>query len=218
MICINPMTKSKLVLLFIIAITIVHSWDYLMFVQLWPSSWLFHDHNTEYNFTNDYFSIHGLWPQYWNDSYPENCGSHFNITIIKPIYDDLKIHWTDFKNPANFLKHEYLKHLTCINETDLDGDYRYFWYGLQLRESLDLYNLFKKNQIVPSNEYNYTLQSMKDAVKAVYNVNTTIICDNYGILEEIRFCMDHEMNFIDCPDNEMQEECQKGEISYYVYT
>src|SRR5579872_3719305 len=108
-------------------------WDYLMFVQLWPSSWLIEDHNHNYNFTNNYFTIHGVWPEYFNGSWPQSCSKskYFNFSRVEPIHSNLTTYWTNFINPSSFWQHEYLTHLTCINSSDLVGDYDYFEYGLK---------------------------------------------------------------------------------------
>ena len=45
-------------------------WDYFMFVQLWPLSWLLADRISDYPFNNNHFTIHGLWPEYKNGSWP----------------------------------------------------------------------------------------------------------------------------------------------------
>lgn len=200
-------------------IYIGYSWDYLLFVQLWPSSWLKQDHNHNYNFTNSYFTLHGIWPEYWNNSWPQFCSNStfFNLSIIKPIYDDLTLYWTDFKYPLNFWKHEYFKHMTCINETDLEYDYKYFWYGLAMREDINLFNSLYHNRIVPSNDYNYSVKNIRDTIKKIYGVYTVITCDHVGILEEIRFCMNKDLELFDCPENAINASCKNDLISYYVY-
>jgi ribonuclease T2 len=70
------------------------------------------------------FSIHGLWPEYNNNSYPSYCNSSadFDVDKLEPIMDDLNKYWISYVGSnQNFWKHEYLKHATCypeINELD----------------------------------------------------------------------------------------------------
>lgn len=87
------------------------------------------------------FTIHGLWPEYTNDTYPSYCNqsAYFNESKLKPILDDLNTYWLNYEsytpefmynyqqknnsvtdNPS-FWKHEYLKHATCYpNVTELE--------------------------------------------------------------------------------------------------
>ena len=63
-------------------------WNYFLFVQVWPSSRITNNDNIK--FTNDYFTVHGLWPQYTNGTWPQFCNttSKFNssaLSLIKMI-------------------------------------------------------------------------------------------------------------------------------------
>jgi|AntRauTorckE6833_2_1112554.scaffolds.fasta_scaffold120191_1 ribonuclease T2 len=80
-----------------------NNWDYILFVQVWPGSWIYEDHS-KYNFTNDYFTVHGLWPEYNNGKYPQFCNKteRFNLTKLDPIRNELEKYWTNFKNPIKF--------------------------------------------------------------------------------------------------------------------
>ncbi|QKF94273.1 ribonuclease T2 [Fadolivirus algeromassiliense] len=209
-----------IVLLFISSLVICSgAWDYFLFVQIWPGSWLVNGNITGYNFTNDYFNIHGIWPNDLNGSWPQFCNqsNNFNVTVLDPIYTNLTIYWTDFINPIRFWEHEYLKHMTCINQTDLYGDYKYFWYGLELRQQLDLFDSLSRANIMPTNAHSYLKSNVIDTIKKTFNTDVVITCTNNSIIEEIRFCMDKSFKLFNCPDNEFGQECKSKYLMYNLY-
>ena len=65
---------------------------------------------------NTSWSIHGLWPQYSQTSYPQFCKNiPFDIEKIKPMLLDLNKFWYSGIEPNNvFWKHEWEKHGTCM--------------------------------------------------------------------------------------------------------
>lgn len=209
----------KIVILLLTIISVSIAWDYFLFVQLWPTSWLTNSNITGYNFTDSYYSIHGIWPNDYNASYPQFCNtsSGFNSTILDPISNNLTLYWTDFKNATNFWQHEYLKHMTCINETNLIGDYKYFWDGLNLRESLNLYSALSRFNITPTNNHYYALNDIMYAIKKTYGSNVVITCTNNSIIEEVRFCMNKDFQLFDCPQNEYNEACRNKYLLYSYY-
>lgn len=194
--------------LFPLFLTFVFSWDYLLFVQVWPGSWI----TTTYPFNNTYFTVHGLWPEYNNSTWPQFCTKErFNFTAIQNISQELSIFWTDFKNPKNLWQHEFQKHATCA-ELDplLSSEYQYFSTGLSLRQKYDTYNLLKNNSIIPSN----TIKYKTDTISNIFLPRVAVICDKNNILNEIRFCLDKNLIQFDCPNSEMKAECQNDYIIY----
>ena len=73
---------------------------------------------------NESWSIHGLWPQYTLDKYPQFCkDSTFDMRKLNPIIDQLKKYWySNRETDSAFWEHEYLKHGTCNfnNFSELD--------------------------------------------------------------------------------------------------
>lgn len=201
------------ILLIICLVPLCFCWDYIIFSQVWPSSWINHD-KINYNFTNDYFTVHGLWPQFNNNSYPEFCKkSMFNVSEVNYIKNNLTKYWTDFKNPASFWKHEYEKHLICMQDT-YKNIYILFKYGLQLREKINPFSLLKKNGIVPNNNVKYNVNDLYSIIKSQIGVNCIITCPN-NILTEIRFCLTKQFGLFDCPKNtDYNEMCRSDKIIY----
>lgn len=205
--------------LYLFELQIKHDqWDYILFVQLWPPSWLIKSHIKRYEFNNTHFNLHGIWPQYYNGTWPQYCGNGlcFNQSIIEPIYNNLSTYWTDFRNPVKFWKHEFFKHLTCIDENPENG-YKYFWYGLNMRTNFNLYTEFYNNQIIPSNNHNYPSLVIQNLLKKIYGIDTIVTCNDMGILEEIIYCIDKEFELFDCPKNIYHENCKNSVINYSVY-
>ena len=70
-------------------------------------------------------SIHGLWPQYDKNNWPEYCKPHetFDINKISDLLDELNKHWWSWNhNNPKFWEHEYLKHGTC----GFNSEHKYF--------------------------------------------------------------------------------------------
>jgi len=65
------------------------------------------------------YSIHGLWPNFADDTYPSFCKKvEFDINKLKPIMKDLMDFWElpkdHNKEEDSFWKHEWLKHGSCM--------------------------------------------------------------------------------------------------------
>ena len=90
------------------------------------------------------YSIHGLWPQYSLNSYPSYCKAvNFNIDKLKPIMDKLNKYWySTLEKNADFWKHEYEKHGSCMFSpiTELN----YFTKTIELYEYALVNNIIKE--------------------------------------------------------------------------
>lgn len=204
-----------IILISFLLFTSIFAWDYTLFVQVWPPSWI----ENQINFTNDYFTIHGLWPQYWNGSWPEFCNKseHFNSSKVQPIYNNLTEYWTNFKDPRQFWEHEFTRHLKCYEDIYSDP-YNLFWYGLYNRTNLNIYNSLLKNDIIPSNNVNYSTNLINNVINKNFNTKVIVTCTSKNILEEIRFCMTKYFQLFDCPVNEQKEACKSEYIWYNLAT
>lgn len=86
----------------------------------------------------DDFTIHGLWPNYANGSYPEYCepGVHYDPTeISKDTLQEMEAYWfsCDWSSYTNeeFWDHEVSKHYTCVFNRSLTQE-DYFSTALDL--------------------------------------------------------------------------------------
>ena len=74
------------------------------------------------------FLIHGLWIEECSQcpdcGYPSSCNPNcqFNVTKLSPIYNRLQRFWFPADDPRNntLLSHEWCKHGTCTNKTELN--------------------------------------------------------------------------------------------------
>lgn len=156
------------------------------FTIVWPPTWLYSSKIKEYNYTNNYFTIHGIWPN-------KTCNSteKFNLSKLHDIYDELDIYWTNFINTTQFLEHEFYKHLSCYPQP-----YSMFYFGLELLKNITLFNNLYTADIIPSK--NYSTDEIHKAINYIYNVDVNIVQDN-GMLDEVEFCFDDELTTMqDC--------------------
>jgi len=193
-------------------------WDYILFVQTWPPSIL--DNTTNYPYYNNYFTIHGIWPEYLNGGYPVYCNiTSFDIVKLYPIISELSVYWTDFINPITFIEHEYYKHYSCAkNDNYLSNELAYFSQGLQLRNELNFYQILKNKNIVPNNNILYKKQYLIDAIFQYIEVYPILTCSNNNVLNQIIICYRKDLHKIMCPNNLYQMECKSDTIIYNTYT
>lgn len=88
-----------------------NSFDYFLLALQWPGSLCrFLSPCRIPPTTTNNFTIHGLWPERNDSSYPQNCPSkagQFDPNEITSIRDDLDIYWHDYKDDGtNFWAHE----------------------------------------------------------------------------------------------------------------
>ena len=95
------------------------------------------------------FIIHGLWPQDYNQSYPQFCQPcyPFDKNMLNEMEEDLKKYWSDTGViDWQFLEHEWDKHGCC---TDMEQK-EYFEKVLELRKKWDFKRVFESIGIYPN--------------------------------------------------------------------
>lgn len=191
-----------------------YDWDYLLFVQLWPPSWL--NEASNYNFTNDYFTVHGIWPEYWNGSWPQYCNvTRFSYDKLTPMQPELRKFWTDFHNPVEFWKHEYYKHASCaFSDKLLAYEHHFFRCGLDFRNMLPVFKALSHSGIYPTSSHKYPVSSIQLATKKLSGFDTVVICDENNELNEIIFCVNKKLQLFDCPQSELKKQCHNHEVWY----
>lgn len=190
------------------------AWDYLLFVQYWPGCWIQNDHIKGTNFTNNYFNIHGIWPEYNNGSYPQFCNKTaiFDPGQLTTIRHDLTRFWTNYHNAEKFWYHEFCRHATCAeNDVLLRTEFEFFNAGLTLRSKYNLYHYLANSNIHPTNTQKYPLQQIYDTIKSNVGTDVAITCAN-SILDEIIICLDANLNLINCPS--ALNTCHSKLVSY----
>lgn len=115
---------------------------FLIFVQFWASQ------NPKF-----YFTIHGMWPEYYNNTYPSYCNhsAHFNLSKIQYLEPILNVEWVSYEgsNPS-FWKHEYLKHATCFPGV---SEEQFFLDVLHLFDQTGSNQIFEKKKLNTNQTY-----------------------------------------------------------------
>lgn len=208
----------KLVILIIYFVYIVYAWDYISFSQTWAPEWISRnditmdnkcDSNSNYGSITtsnyNYFIIHGIWPDYNNGSFPQFCNLNtlpkFNITSLQPILWYLNRYWNNFRNSTELWEHEYYKHYSCAR-TDhyLGTELDYFKMGIIFYRKWNILEILKSNGIFPDNTLYYATKTIVNVIQKKLNSTIIITCPD-DTLNEVRICINKDMNIINCPNN-----------------
>ena len=142
------------------------------------------------------FSIHGLWPNYFNGDYPSFC-SKVPFSISLETEQLLISYWNSyFKSPENFWKHEWEKHGTCLHPTITPDSY--FGTGVALLVKAGLLTSLGANNITADFEKQYSTQQFAMS----FDKTVGSICfkkGNFYYLGSIALCYNLELEWIDCP-------------------
>ncbi|KAL0408698.1 UNVERIFIED_CONTAM: Ribonuclease 1 [Sesamum radiatum] len=209
----NPKSSVLAKLLWLMGLAVVctcQDFDFFYFVQQWPGSYCDSKRSCCYPKTGkpaSDFSIHGLWPNYNDGSYPSNCESEnqFDPSKISDLSRRMQTDWPSLECPSSdslsFWAHEWDKHGTC-SQSVLD-QHDYFATALNLKQQLNLLQILGDAGIEPNGEA-YSLSSIKDAIKGGSGYEAWIECnsDESGNrqLYQVYMCLDASAsNIIDCP-------------------
>ncbi|XP_027098157.1 extracellular ribonuclease LE-like isoform X1 [Coffea arabica] len=184
--------------------------DFFYFVQQWPGSYCDSKQGCCYPRTGkpaSDFSIHGLWPNYDDGSYPSNCDpeAQFNPSQISDLTSRMQKDWPSLSCPSSdglsFWSHEWEKHGTC-SESILD-QHDYFASALLLKRQSNLLQILKNAGIQPNGQY-YSLEGIKAAIRGGIGYTPYIECNvdpsGNSQLYQIYVCVDTSgSNLIECP-------------------
>ncbi|XP_006344267.1 intracellular ribonuclease LX-like [Solanum tuberosum] len=153
------------------------------------------------------FGIHGLWPNYFNGSYPKSCNKNvrYDETQISDLISSMQKNWPTLSCPSNngtrFWSHEWKKHGTCsLSMLDMHS---YFQAALALKEKVNLLQILKNAGIQPNGGF-YNLEAIKKAIEKgiehTIGVECNIDLNGNSQLFEVYICVDKSgSNIIDCP-------------------
>uniref|UniRef100_A0A5B7BPK7 Putative intracellular ribonuclease LX-like n=1 Tax=Davidia involucrata TaxID=16924 RepID=A0A5B7BPK7_DAVIN len=184
--------------------------DFYYFVQQWPGSYCDTKQHCCYPSTGkpaEDFSIHGLWPNYNDGSYPSNCdrSSLFTMSEISDLTSRLQKDWPSLACPSSdglrFWGHEWNKHGTC-SESVLD-QHGYFQAALDLKQKANLLQALKNAGIRPNGKF-YSIESIKEAIEEGIGYTPYIQCNVDALgnhqLHQVYLCVDSSgSNFMKCP-------------------
>ncbi|KAG8383085.1 hypothetical protein BUALT_Bualt05G0147900 [Buddleja alternifolia] len=206
----NSMLVKFVWLMGIAIVCTCQDFDFFYFVQQWPGSYC--DSNKSCCYPNtgkpaSDFSIHGLWPNYNDGSYPSNCDpdNHFDPSQISNLTRRMQREWPSLACPSSdnlrFWAHEWNKHGTCSDS--ILNQHDYFATALNLKEHINLLQILRHAGIEPNGEL-YSLASIKDAIKGGIGYDAWIECNTdpsgNNQLYQVYLCLDTSASkVIDCP-------------------
>ena len=131
------------------------------------------------------FVIHGMWPQFNNGKWPQNCSTKPGLSDPSSIIDLMPT--------KKLITHEWQKHGTCsgLSAQDYFALTRRAFEGLQIPAQLK----------APSSTVHLGLSDLRSAFRTA---NPTLSDDNFSIacsgkqLSEVRFCMDKQLKPVSC--------------------
>ncbi|TQS33887.1 hypothetical protein Golomagni_05754 [Golovinomyces magnicellulatus] len=144
----------------------------------------------------DSWTIHGLWADYCDGSYPAYCSAaptYHNISAIisahsAQLVEFMQTYWLpSHGSPDHFWDHEWNKHGTCMNTLAPScytaEHYRpgmevvdYFQRAVDLFRSLDTYKTLASAGILPSNTKTYTKEQIEKALSHITGYAAVLSC------------------------------------------
>ncbi|XP_058096467.1 ribonuclease 3-like [Magnolia sinica] len=206
----NVLILHVLVASLLVILSAAQDFDFFYFVQQWPGSHCDTRRSCCYPTTGKPaadFSIHGLWPNYNDGSYPSNCDfeSRFDPSEIEDLICEMQTDWPTLACPSNsgikFWSHEWQKHGTC-SESVLD-QHGYFQAALNLKKQANLLQILMDAGTEPDDRF-YNLNRISTAIREATGYTPGIECnvdeDGNRQLFQIYMCVDTSgSNFIQCP-------------------
>eukprot|EP01104_Vermistella_antarctica_P018061 TRINITY_DN6578_c0_g1_i2.p1 TRINITY_DN6578_c0_g1~~TRINITY_DN6578_c0_g1_i2.p1 ORF type:complete len:342 (-),score=89.06 TRINITY_DN6578_c0_g1_i2:317-1342(-) len=160
-----------------------HCFDFLIFVQRWPPTVC--QASPGYCAVDpppQFFSIHGLWPNYWNGSYPAYCDTRaFDTAALGNLTYEMNDQWLalDDTNSTGFWAHEWGKHGTCcLHQQRLSSFYDFFNYTVYLHNTYNVTETLQEYHIYPSNHSSITVTLVYNTIYSKYGVYPSLRCQN----------------------------------------
>lgn len=186
------------------------SYDYLILVQQWGPGIYARNKECEAAGRKKRWTIHGLWPAKNNSESPIFCpGEEFNETVLDQIKSELNKYWPDLMPPkernSTFWRYQWEKHGTCAGDIPkLNGTLNFFQTTLALYHKYNVLELLSNSRIDPSKEGTYSANQIINELSKGNRTKVELKCERVpntkkqSVLTEIRFCLDKELEPIDC--------------------
>ena len=154
----------------IMMVTAITSYDNYIFSRSWIPSFCKFNHQGICNNNSQFnkFTIHGLWPTFSNDSWPQYCNQiPIDSLRFKTIIPEMIREWSDNNQTADKLwNHEWTKHGTCsLGNHYISNSNDYFLAGLWVNRRLNAEYEMMVNNIIASNTSSY----LKSRLQKVFN-------------------------------------------------
>nr|QHQ74427.1 ribonuclease 1 [Stylosanthes guianensis] len=156
--------------------------------------------------TPQVFTIHGLWTDYNDGSWPECCdGPSFDPNEVAPLQSALDRYWPSYScsktsnchgGKGTFWGHEWEKHGTCANPV-IHDEYNYFLITLNLYFNYNVTKVLNEEGYVPSNSERYPLGGIIAAIENAFHLTPAVECTKDSI-KEIHLCFYKDFKPRDC--------------------
>ncbi|KAF7031991.1 hypothetical protein CFC21_043222 [Triticum aestivum] len=175
----------------------------------------------------NWFTIHGLWPQYSYGGWPSCCRptTTFNMNKIAMLRPILEKYWpslycgdtsTCFGGRGPFWAHEWAAHGTC-GYPEIQDEYDYFSTALYLYSKYNVTKALRKAHIYPRNGRKYAVAHIVDAIDHAFGRLPHLVCKN-GSVQEVRLCFHKDYQPRDCgsEDDEAWSSSTRSHCPRYV--
>ncbi|XP_078434468.1 ribonuclease 2 [Wolffia australiana] len=173
------------------------------------------------------FTIHGLWPNYNDGTWPACCNNVFyDPKKISPLIGKLSKYWPTLScSPSStchggkglFWAHEWEKHGTCSSPV-LQDEYSYFSTTLDLYFKYNITKVLTSAGFSSSNDDKYKLAEVSTAIKNATGGTPWLVC-SHDFVQELRLCLHKDFSPRDCgvlASNEQGELNSKDSCPMYV--
>ncbi|CAI9776562.1 unnamed protein product [Fraxinus pennsylvanica] len=141
------------------------------------------------------FTIHGLWPDYNDGTWPACCAGHsFDVKEISTLLDVLNKYWPSFSCSSVSNCHE--KHGTCSSSVTKD-EYSYFLTTLNLYFKYNVTEALQEAGYVASNTEKYPVGGIISAIQNAFHATPELQCKGDAV-EELRLCFYKDFKPRDC--------------------
>lgn len=153
-----------------------------------------------------HFTIHGLWPDYNDGSWPSCCTkSNFDMKEISTLLPALNEYWPSLScgspstchgHKGSFWAHEWEKHGTCASPVIRD-EYNFFLIALNIYFKYNVTEVLSEAGYVPSNSEKYPIGGIVTAIENAFHQSPLVVCSGDAI-QEVRLCFYKDFKPRDC--------------------
>ncbi|GMR58030.1 hypothetical protein PMAYCL1PPCAC_28225 [Pristionchus mayeri] len=201
--------------------------DYLMFTMIYPTATCMADDDQvpdscEIPKGTAQWTIHGLWPNFKDGSYPQFCDHQkYDHKQVEQLHEQMRTKWPNLfpKTPEDQLwSHEWEKHGTCSKSDPLlDSQFKYFNMSLFLLDHVNLRTRMEQKGISPR-AAPYEKDSLQQTLDELMGHHVQMYClqdkkTHESLLADIRVCMDAELKPMDCPKADIQPYVRAGTVT-----
>ena len=147
----------------------------------------------------DYFTLHGLWPENKDGTYPSTCtNQQFDNNAVAPILPALNKYWPSLNGPSpTFWAHEWEKHGTCAEDV-FPTELAFMNGTLALRQKFDVTAALAAAGIKPSATVGFSQAQLQAAAKTAFGFPILPACDSKGRITGAVVCVSKAGEAMDC--------------------